>query len=106
MLHEHQIHIQIILKNIKFRFQMIGREVLGHLIEKIVSCESSKKDQKTKTNFRFFRTPFTREERYNYVDPDYAYTDEERKQNEIHENKYNQLFDEQRFQRTEVKRTK
>lgn len=53
-----------------------------------------------------FRTPFTREERYNYIDPDYAYTDEERKQIEIHENNYNQLFDEQRFQRTEKKRTK
>ncbi len=56
--------------------------------------------------FFFFRTPFTREERYNYVDPDYAYTDLERKQIEIHENAYNRLFDEQRFQRTEIKRTK
>ena len=56
--------------------------------------------------FFFFSTPFTREERYNYVDPDYAYTNEERKLIEMHENTYNQLFDEQRFQRTEVKRTK
>ena len=53
-----------------------------------------------------FRTPFTREERYNYVDPDYAYTEEERKRIEIHDNAYNQLFDEQRYQRSEVKRTK
>jgi len=51
-------------------------------------------------------TPFTREERYNYVDPDYAYTNEERQLIELHENDYNRLFDEQRFQRTEVKRTK
>ncbi|CAF2209937.1 unnamed protein product [Rotaria magnacalcarata] len=53
-----------------------------------------------------FITPFTKEQRYNYVDPDYAYTDEERKQIEMHDNMYNQLFDEQRFQRSEVKRTK
>jgi hypothetical protein len=56
--------------------------------------------------FVCFRTPFTREERYNYVDADYAYTEDERLQIEMHENTYNQLFDEQRFQRTEVKRTK
>ena len=56
--------------------------------------------------FFVFRTPFTREERYNYVDPDYAYTDEERKEIEAHKNMYNQIFDEQRFQRSEVKRTK
>jgi hypothetical protein len=54
----------------------------------------------------FFSTPFTREERYNYVDPDYAYTEKERKEIEIHENTYNQLFTEQRFQRTENKRSK
>ncbi|CAF0728757.1 unnamed protein product [Adineta steineri] len=53
-----------------------------------------------------FITPFTREERYNYVDPDYAYTDKERKQIEMHKKPYNELFNEQRFQRTEVKRTK
>ncbi len=56
--------------------------------------------------FVFFRTPFTREERYNYVDPDYAYTNEERQKIEAHESIYNKLFDEQRFQRSEIKRTK
>lgn len=71
-------------------------------------CKTEKKEI-TKSNriyYSIFRTPFTREERYNYVDPDYAYTDDERKQIEMHENAYNQLFDEQRFQRTEIKRTK
>ncbi len=53
-----------------------------------------------------FVTPFTREERYNYIDPDYAYTNEERKKIELHEEAYNQLFHEQRFQRSEIKRTK
>ncbi|UJR33894.1 hypothetical protein I4U23_021314 [Adineta vaga] len=53
-----------------------------------------------------FTTPFTREERYNYVDPDYAYTDKERKQIEQHNNYYNNLFHEQRYQRNESQRTK
>lgn len=53
-----------------------------------------------------FRTPFTREERYNYVDPDYAYTDLEKQQIKVHQETYNRLFDEQRFRRSEVKRTK
>jgi hypothetical protein len=86
---------------------MIVLEVLVLSIETIVLCRFFNQiKNKILIELFFFRTPFTREERYNYIDPDYAYTDEERQKIEIHENTYNQLFDEQRFQRTEIKRIK
>ena len=85
---------------------MIVLAVLVHSIVKIVSCMFNMCMHSLIDRMTFFRTPFTREERYNYVDPDYAYTEEERQKIDIHENAYNELFHEQRFQRSEVKRTK
>lgn len=36
----------------------------------------------------FFRTYFTQQERYTYVDPDYSYTPEAQEQHDKHKEKY------------------
>ena len=45
-------------------------------------------------------------DRYNYIDPDYAYTDEERIQIENHKNIYKQYIDNLKFYRAEKFRNK
>lgn len=46
-----------------------------------------------------FRTIFTKAERYNYVDPDFAYTEEEEKQIKAHKDYYFQFIQSLRKQR-------
>ncbi len=49
---------------------------------------------------------FTGADRYNYVDPDYAYTDEERLKIERHKEIYKQYIDNLKFYRKEQNRNK
>ena len=53
-----------------------------------------------------FKTLFTGIDRYNYVDPDYAYTDAEMKQIESHKLIYKKYLNEMRFDREEKLRNK
>ena len=53
-----------------------------------------------------YKTLLTGMDRYNYVDPDYAYTEEEREQIERHKNIYKQYIDNLKFYRAEKERNK
>ena len=52
------------------------------------------------------RTPFTQVERHNYVDPDYAFTDQEADQVRNHKQFYIDFIDELREQRQNKTRSK
>ncbi len=53
-----------------------------------------------------FKTLMTGQDRYNYVDPDYAYTDAEREQISRHKDIYKQYIDNLKFYRAERARNK
>lgn len=53
-----------------------------------------------------YKTLLTGVDRYNYVDPDYAYTEEEREQIEKHKAIYKQYIDNLKFYRAEKERNK
>ena len=57
-------------------------------------------------NSCYVRTLFTGADRHNYVDPDYAYTEVEREQIELHKSIYKKYLDDLRFCREEKKRSK
>ncbi len=54
----------------------------------------------------YLRTLLTGIDRYNYIDPDYAFTDEEILQIEKHKLIYQRYLDELKFYRDEIKRNK
>lgn len=53
-----------------------------------------------------YKTLLTGQDRYNYIDPDYAYTEEERDQIERHKAIYKQYIDNLKFYRAEKSRNK
>ncbi len=53
-----------------------------------------------------FRTIFTSEDRHTYVDPDYAYTDEEAREIQKHKDMYKAFLDDLQEKRITQKRNK
>ncbi len=53
-----------------------------------------------------YKTMFTKADRYNYIDPDYAYTEEDRAKIEQHKNIYKRYLEDLYFYRSEKKRSK